>query len=408
MTLEQLKNVVVVGAASAGLFTAQSLAKSLPDTHRVVLIEANPVAYWSIGALRAAVQPGFEDKIIHDLTNDTVFGANTRHVVLAGTRVVDLLTDGAVVNRDVTASLPGSETLKGEGEGEGVKTKVQADKVVLAVGADYGFPSRISPSSSTKDDVLREFQQMQKEIAAAQEILVIGGGPTGVEFVGEVLDEHPNKVVTLLTRGPGLVTNGKDSFAGLSSKLLSQLQNLGVRVILNDSLSADDLSTGPLGESKTFTTEKGQKISADYLMLSSGGKPSTGWIRAIDSSIIDPDTSLITVTPTFSIASSSPRWANYYALGDAASTPGPKTSYIAQQHGPALAHNIVTAINAAGNTTSSKLKKAGGPPGNMIVVPLGKSGGASYLMFFSVGGWLTSLAKGKTLFVDMFHKWFQA
>ncbi|SPO23506.1 related to AIF1 - mitochondrial cell death effector [Ustilago trichophora] len=407
MTSDQLKNVVVVGAASAGLFTAQSLAKSLPDTHRVVLIEANPVAYWSIGALRAAVQVGFENKIIHDLTNDTVFGTNTRHIVLAGTRVVDLLADGVVVNRDVTASLPGCATLEGEGDSEGMKIKVQADKVVLAVGADYGFPSRISPSSSTKDDVLKDFQQMQKEIAAAQEILVIGGGPTGVEFVGEVLDEHPNKVVTLLTRGSGLVTNGKDSFRGVSSKLLSQLQSLGVRVILNDSLSADNLSTGPLGESKTYITEKGQKISADYLMLSSGGKPSTDWIKEIDSSIIDPDTSLITVTPTFSIASSSPKWANYYALGDAASTPGLKTSYIAQQHAPALAHNIVTAINKAERPDSSKMKNAGGPPGNMIVVPLGKSGGASYLMFFSVGGWLTSLVKGKTLFVDTFHGWFK-
>lgn len=407
MTSDQLKNVVVVGAASAGIVTAHSLAKSLPDTHRVVLIEANPVAYWSIGALRAAVQPGFEDKVIHDLTNNTVFGANTRHVVLAGTRVVDLLADGVVVNRDVTASLPGSATLEAEGESEGVKTKVQADKVVLAVGADYGFPSRMSPSSSTKDDVLKDFQKMQKEIAAAQEILVIGGGPTGVEFVGEVLDEHPNKVVTLVTRGPGLVTRGKDSYGGVSSKLLSQLQSLGVPVILNDSLSADDLSTGPLGERKTFTTKKGQKISADYLMFSSGGKPSTGWIKAIDSSIVDPDTSLITVTPTFSIASSSPRWANYYALGDAASTPGPKNSYIAQRHAPALAHNIVTAINNGQRADSSKMKTAGEPPGNMIVVPLGKSGGASYMMFFSVGGWLTSLIKGKTLFVGMFHGWFK-
>lgn len=394
MSTESLKNVVVVGAATAGVQLAHALAKSLPPTHRVVLIEANPVAYWSIGALRAAVQPGFEDQVLHDLSTQSIFGHGSRHTVLASTRVVDLKPDHVLVSRDVTASLPGS-ALDSEG-----RTQIPADRIALAVGADYAFPARISPSATTKEDVLEHFRQMQKEIKASSEILVIGGGPTGVEFVGEVLDLYPQKKVTLLTRGSGLVTNGKDAFAGLSNKLISQLKTKGVQLIFDDSLATDNLRTGPLSRVETFTTSKGATITADYVLISSGGRPNTHWIQALDPSIID-SSGHIKVTPTFSI--DSPNWARYYAIGDAANTPGPKTSFMAGQHAPALAHNIVSAIR---NQPVSKLKKAAPPPGNMIVVPLGKSGGASHLMFFSAGSWTTSLMKGKTLFLSNFKGWF--
>ncbi len=65
---------------------------------------------------------------------------------------------------------------------------------------------------------------------------------------------------------------------------------------------------------------------------------------------------------------------------------------MAQQHFAPLAHNIVASIKGE---SESKMKKAGGPPGNMIVVPFGKGGGASYLMLGSLGGWATSLIKAK-------------
>lgn len=395
MSSEPLQNVVVIGAASAGVQVATNLAKALPDTHRVVLIEANPVAYWNIGGLRAAVQPGFEDKVLHDLTTHTVFGPGTHHVVLAGTRVVDLKPDHVVVSRDVTALLAGSSVVEGE------KCKVPLDRAVLAVGCEYEFPSRISPDAKTKEQVLDHFRQMQKEVAAAKEILVVGGGPTGVEFVGEVLDQHADKVITLLTRGPGLVTNGNDAFVGVGHKLLSQLKSKGVRVILNDTLNTQNLHTGPLESTQTFTTEQGEKIQADYVMLGLGGKPNTDWIAAIDTSIVDPTTHRIKVTPTYSL--SAPAWQHYYAMGDAADTPGPKTSFVASQQAPALAHNVVCAIKGE---PESKLKKAAPPMGNTLVVPLGKSAGAARIYYFTLGSWLTSLIKGKTLFLDQFHAWF--
>ncbi|CDS82426.1 related to AIF1-mitochondrial cell death effector [Sporisorium scitamineum] len=394
MSTDELRNVVIVGAASAGMTLVHSLIKLLPATHRIVLIEANPVAFWSIAALRAAVLPGFEQQVIHDLSTATVFGPQpTRHVVLAGTRVIDLQPDHVVVDRDVTSLL----SCQREGEG----SKIAVDRVVLAVGASSVFPTRTS-GCKTKEQVLEQFTQMQSNLAAASSVLVLGGGPTGVEFAGELLDVHPNKKVTLVTRGSGLVTKGNDRLGGMSEKIITQLTAKGVRLILNDSLSQPTEQTGPL-PLQTFTTLKGEEITADYIMLASGGKSNTDWIADIDPTLIDSKTKQIKVTPTFSFAGS-PRWERYYAYGDAANTPGPKVAYMAGQHAPLLAHNIVNAIRGGGG----KLKEAKDAPAEMIMVNVGKRGGAGYVVFVTVGEWITSLFKGRSLHVGMFHGWFKA
>lgn len=51
-------NIIIIGASAAGANLARSLEKSLPATHRIVLIEARDLAFWPPAALRAAVVPG--------------------------------------------------------------------------------------------------------------------------------------------------------------------------------------------------------------------------------------------------------------------------------------------------------------------------------------------------------------
>lgn len=52
-----LKNIVIVGA-SGGIYAARALEKSLPKTHRVILIERNDYAFYHPAALRAGTLPG--------------------------------------------------------------------------------------------------------------------------------------------------------------------------------------------------------------------------------------------------------------------------------------------------------------------------------------------------------------
>lgn len=58
-----------------------------------------------------------------------------------------------------------------------------------------GFGNR----AVTNVDQTTVFKQASAELKAAQNILVIGGGPVGVEMAGEIMEEMPGKNVTLVT-----------------------------------------------------------------------------------------------------------------------------------------------------------------------------------------------------------------
>jgi hypothetical protein len=104
------KNVIVIGAGQAGKssqnlnlpqsleahdhklysFSAsgviESLIQKLPSTHRVISICEKEYAYWPIGALRAAVIPGWEDQVVIPLKG----WLKAPHVLLAGVKVLNV------------------------------------------------------------------------------------------------------------------------------------------------------------------------------------------------------------------------------------------------------------------------------------------------------------------------------
>lgn len=55
--------------------------------------------------------------------------------------------------------------------------------LVFATGASQPFPMRPKQEWSA-EEIERHFKVMQREIAESQNIVVMGGGPTGIEFVG--------------------------------------------------------------------------------------------------------------------------------------------------------------------------------------------------------------------------------
>ncbi|EPQ30492.1 uncharacterized protein PFL1_02018 [Pseudozyma flocculosa PF-1] len=411
---EPLKNVVVVGAAS-GIVTANLLASKLPPTHRLVLIEANEVAFWPIGALRAAVEQAFEKEIVAPLTH--LYQDHPRHVVLNKTRVVGLEPNAVIVDRlapehlDLAAS---GTPAAGASERNGGGHRIEFDRAVLALGSSYSFPSRTVAPEEAK--ILESFQTAQREIEAAQHLLVIGGGPVGVEFVGEVLERHPQKAsgITLVTNSNRLVSkDGKQE--GVHDKLLSQLQKKGINIVFEDEVDFGDvpLRTGAVeGGRKTFKTKnKGVEIHADYLLDGTGGKPNTSLVASVDASVLN-GVGAIKVDAALRVksdgSSSAFDWSRYLATGDCNDLPCAKTWFAAEGQAKTAAHNVLELIKAEGGPTAShpKVQDASIPP-NMIVVPLGKRGGASQLFFVSLGGWFTSLAKGNSLFVSQFKGYYR-
>ena len=110
-------------------------------------------------------------------------------------------------------------------------------------------------------------------IRSARSILIIGGGPTGVELTGEIAVDFPEKEVTLVHYGPRLM-----QFIGqkASNKTLGWLKSKRVEVKLEQSVNLDSATSDG---SKTYQTSGGETIKADCIFLCTGIPLGSAWLK---------------------------------------------------------------------------------------------------------------------------------
>ncbi|BEI86973.1 hypothetical protein CcaverHIS002_0703190 [Cutaneotrichosporon cavernicola] len=343
MTVAQpeLKNIVIVGASAAGHTLANSLAPSLPPTHRIVLIERSEFVVHMPTIVRALVVPGWEDKnLLARITQDTVFPSGSRHVVLTN---------------NVVALGPTSLTLERAFEGS---TELAFDKVVLATGASQPPPMR-PVTGSSMDEYKSLLRKMQAEIKAASSIVVVGGGTVGVEVAGEINALYPEKQLTIVHGQSGLLHPGEKSNATpdprnyvpqptaprVSTSLESQLHKRGVKLVFDDRVASGPngapLVPGPLPKVESLPLVSGGSVEADFVFMSTGNIPNSDLIKAADPSALTPS-GHIAVDAHFRVLSTTLKEA--YALGDVASVPAWKTLVSAAAEGTALAKILAAEI----------------------------------------------------------------
>lgn len=108
------------------------------------------------------------------------------------------------------------------------------------------------------------------KIKSANSILIVGGGPTGVELAGEIAVDFPDKKVKLVHRGDRLL-----EFIGENAgkKALNWLISKKVEVILGQSVNLDDSSDG------TYKTSGGETITADCHFNCTGKSVASSWLQ---------------------------------------------------------------------------------------------------------------------------------
>ncbi|CAO1621893.1 unnamed protein product [Sympodiomycopsis kandeliae] len=372
------QNIVIIGASS-GALVAKALTSSLPESHRLILIEKLEYAYHPVSSLRGAVVEGKEEDSFADL--DSFFPSGSRHVVLKGTEVKQLHAN--------------SLTLSKEFEGS---TQLDFAYAVLGLGATYNPPSR--PASVSKQEAIAGQRALQAAVKQSKSLLIIGGGPVGVEFSGEVRTVYSDKKITLVTSGPLLPGAWKDS---LRNKLTSLLHSNKIEVKTQTSIEIPE--DVPIAEHlptpRDITLSDGSKVSTDFVLIATGGKPNTTLLTSSGFGANLDENNRIKVNPTTLKVADGELAERYFAFGDASNAPGPKTYFAATQQVPVLTSQILAAINKGKAKTWKE-------PMNVMVVPFGPSNGHGQIGPFVLGGWFTSFAKGKTLFVPDFKKLYQA
>lgn len=111
-----------------------------------------------------------------------------------------------------------------------------------------------------------------QKIKSARSILIVGGGPTGVELAGEIAVDFPEKKVTLVHKGSRLL-----EFIGpkAGDKTLDWLISKKVDVKLGQRVNLESVSEG----SDTYLTSTGDTIKADCHFLCTGKPVGSDWLK---------------------------------------------------------------------------------------------------------------------------------
>jgi NADH dehydrogenase FAD-containing subunit len=300
------KTVIVVG----GGYVGSDVAKKLDPYFQVTLIESQDALHHKIASLRSAVVPGWEKRARIPLDRMMKFGK--------------------VIQAEVANVTPGVVTLK---DGK----KLSADFIVLAHGnGSTLFPAGPKRGVLDSKTATADLKEAQGQFANARSILIVGGGPVGVELAGELKAQYPDKTIHLVHSHDALLSNSTPPINPVATaKLLELLNRVGIDVKLNSRVvnlpDSGSNNNGFIVGNRTYNLSDGTTINADLAVLAYG-VPHTGSniVTAVDSS------NRVLVNQFLQVEG----MQNVFCVGDANNHRETKMAYTGSVQGAHVAKNI--------------------------------------------------------------------
>ncbi|KAI8644128.1 hypothetical protein BD408DRAFT_384302 [Parasitella parasitica] len=375
------KNIVIIGGGFAGITVAgaleKALAKSNDQEHRIILVEKKSHFYHAIAGLRSAVLD-WDSRILIPYTD--LFQNKSNKVVQAS---AVMLEKGEIV-LDQSIEEHGS--------------RIAYDYLVIATGTHY--PSPAKASALTYEAAHANLESLRASVKSANSIVIVGGGPVGIELAGEIRDVYAEKKITIVHGKDNFLDEASSPNAKLRKNLLSLAQKNKIDTIFNDTvnLPSDLKEHFYIPEAGIVKTNKGQMIeNVDLVLLAFGNRPETAWLKnsSLGAEIVNTN-GYIKVKKTFQVDHAG--LPNVFVLGDAADFNETKLAYRIGAHAPVVVENIVQ-IAVKKKKPTAEYKKI---PDAMFVT-FGRKQGAGVLPLFgglTVGDWIVSSLKSNTLFVS--------
>jgi NADH dehydrogenase len=334
--------IVIVGGGFAGIAVARRLERRLrPDEAEIVLLSRENYTLFT--------------PMLPEVTSGEL---EVRHVVTP-------IRAQLQRTRFVLADVDEIDASRGEVRYHHVLTRRNVvqnyDHLVLALGSstsDFGLPGIAEHTWALKTledaDALRNHLVWLLELAdtiddaARRErllrLVVVGGGFTGVETAGEIMElfrsvlrfytrlQRERVRVTLVEAGPTLLAGLPAKMGEYSRRIL---ERRGVDVLTGDGVAGAD--NGGL------TLQSGHRIETETIIWSAGVTPSPSIAKTV---LPKTKRGAIETAPDMSV----PGFRGVWALGDCASIPDesgspyPMTAQHAIREGPRLADNIVAVL----------------------------------------------------------------
>ncbi|CAN4119148.1 unnamed protein product [Withania somnifera] len=349
------RRVVVIGGGVAGSL----IAKSLQFDADLTLID--PKDYFEIpwASLRAMVEPLFAERsLIHHK---------------------DYLVNGRLLVSQVT-NITHKEVLTADGH------QVIYDYLVVATG-------HYDPLPVNRTERLEEYQTENEKIKAADSVLIVGGGPTGVELAAEIAVDFPQKKVTLVHDGSRLL-----EFIGpkASDKTLEWLKSKNVEVKLMQSVDMSNNMNTSRGNG-TYFTSSGETIKADCHFICTGKPPGSAWLRETYLKDRIDNFGRLTVDENLRVKGH----RNIFAVGDITDIKELKQGYSAQKHSLVAAKNLKLLMSGGNESKLATYEPLSRPK---IIVSLGRQDAVAQFSFTTIIGLVPGMMKSKDLYVGKTRK----
>ncbi|BGP26297.1 hypothetical protein JCM10295v2_005243 [Rhodotorula toruloides] len=393
------KNVVVLGTSYAGSHAAELLARTLPPSHRVVVVDRQSHFNHLYLHPRVSVVPGHAQKVF--IPYGGVLPSPppppapfSRHVIVHAT--VTAITDEYIEldrellenERDVGGDEDQVEKLTSEleeakldadspREKRQVTRRLAWDYLIYALGCT--LPPPLTTTARTKKDGVAFLESQQRLIASASSILIAGGGALGIQYASDIADLYNNPSNASLLSSPPppkkriTLVHSRDRFLPLykqevHEEVLRRLEELGVDVVLRERVQLPDAREDEPGTMKTLMLKDGREFEYDLLLRCTGQKPNSQLFRDFLPGTLD-EWGYINIRPTLQVDVSKVPDAdrlsekvkrNIYAIGDVANAGVIKAGHTGWNQAGFATQNIMCCIE----TDALNASRANGEPGS--------------------------------------------
>ncbi|KAJ9117655.1 hypothetical protein QFC24_006369 [Naganishia onofrii] len=230
--------------------------------------------------------------------------------------------------------------------------QLQYSYMVFAAGSRLPRPLIRLPAN--KSDASQWLGGVQATVAKSTKIMVVGGGPLGIQFASDIKAAYPTKEVTLVVSRSRLLPSFDEKMHLLIS---TQMESLGVNVIYNDRVSDIDAfeqeRAKHIGRMMSVTLRSGRVVDSDLQILAIGQRPNHELLSSVEPTLLSSENSL-KVLPTLQL--DHPDWSHVFAIGDVAQTGAVKVGYMALAQADIASSNIVELVQCGGRGSERNLK----------------------------------------------------
>lgn len=354
------KSVTIYGAGIAGM----QLAKTLSGKADITVV--SPIDYFEVPMAmpRLLVDPKFADAAIVPLSQfsgDITFVQGKLTSFEGKTGTVETMEGTVTLTSDIS---------------------------VLATGSRYANSITRAQSGSTSDRVA-EFKRHNANLQSAKRVVIVGGGPIGVELAGEISQDYPATSVTVVEASDSLLIGTSRKVAAHAQKVL---EARGVRFIKGEKVTAPAYGEEPTGG--TATTDKGRELPFDMIFWAVGSRPNTEFM---DPAFLN-DRGQIKVDEHLQVKG----MPSVYALGDVTDVKEVKKAIYVGNQVPVLAKNIAGFLDGQSPKATYKPKTGD----EMMFVTLGRTGGVGHMPGLGTmkANWLIRMFKAKDMLTGMMRK----